>query len=138
AHDEISQSLAGLFSKYAEQFHAAVEQTGELGANRFAERITAAASGYGLTEVSNSWLLELKLFLSSFQPLIGLAEMNVEHCATLPLPEQLYLAAISSIAALELPIIVPILLGGAALFIVAYIALILFEAYVLHAPYLGF
>lgn len=77
AQDELSQSLASVFSTYGEQFHAAVEQTGILGTNRFAERMTAAASSYSGTEASNNAILiQLEEFLASFAPLVTLAETD--------------------------------------------------------------
>jgi hypothetical protein len=52
AHDEISQSLASLFSTYGQQLHAAIEQTGVFGTHQFAAGLTSAASNYASTEAS--------------------------------------------------------------------------------------
>lgn len=54
ASDELSSNLADLFSSYAEQFHAVVEQTGVSGISQFAQHSTAAANSYATTDVSSA------------------------------------------------------------------------------------
>ncbi|OIN79033.1 PE family protein [Mycobacterium malmoense] len=54
AGDELSQNLVNLFSTYAEQFHMAVEQTGMIGIQQFAQHLTSAANGYANTDVSSA------------------------------------------------------------------------------------
>jgi PE family len=99
AHDEISQSLASLFSDYGQQLHAAVEQTGVTGGQQFANGLTSAASSYSVTDFLNS-LGNFIVFLSG--PL-----GNEQQFDSLPLPEQLIELAISWIL---FPLILPFFL----------------------------
>jgi hypothetical protein len=77
AQDEVSNSVATLFSGYGQQFHAAVEQVGVSGTNQFAQRLSVAAAAYSSTEASNNAILnQFEDFLASFAPLVTLAETN--------------------------------------------------------------
>ena len=53
AQNEVSQSLASLFSAHGQQAHAAIDQTGLTGVRRFAHGIGSAADSYSSAESTN-------------------------------------------------------------------------------------
>lgn len=104
ARDEISQNIAGLFSSFGQQFHAAVEQTGILGTQRFAHGLTSATSSYSSTEIANiSSLLD-----QVFAPIIALTEaLEVDPLGTVAL-------------LITAPVLLPILFAVILLLVAAY------------------
>jgi PE family len=126
ARDEVSESLASLFSTYGQQLHAAVEQSGILGTQRFAQGLTAAASSYNGAEQSN--------VISLVQSQITALENQLNDFLRSPIGFPVLLALLI----VELPVLLPIAIGGIALFLAAYFAVVLFEVFVLHSPDVGF
>lgn len=110
AQDEVSQSVASLFSAYGQQTQAAVEQHAAVGTGQFAQKIASAASGYSDAEATGlNWLL--------VDPFIG----AIEYAQRNPLEALLGIAA--------LPIIVPLTIFAVALvgslFAAVYVTLVL-------------
>lgn len=110
AKDEVSQSVANLFSLYGQQTEAAVEQHVSLGNEQFAQKIASAASSYSSTEATGlNWLL--------VDPFIG----AIEYAQHNPLETVLVIAA--------LPVLVPLTIFALAVagfvFGAAYVVLVL-------------
>lgn len=91
AHDEVSQSVAELFSTCGQQFHAAVEQNGIFGTQRFAARLTAAASSYNSTEAATVASL-IQDQINSIQEQIGVATGFLLALTTVGLIELVYVS----------------------------------------------
>lgn len=100
AHDEISVNIANLFSTYAHEFHAAVEQTGIFGTQQFGQGLTSAASAYSSAEAANvaSFADELQALANQIGAALELAYFFV----------------------VIFPVILPVLIVGGVLFLLVY------------------
>jgi len=115
AQDEVSQSVAQLFSVYGQQTQAAVEQHVMIGTLQFADGIASAATSYSSAEATNNAFLDPFLDFLLYNIRGGLRSF-----------EELYkkdpLEFLAVLAFLPLYVsLLPFLLAGGLIFVIALI-----------------